>query len=112
MIKMLSEFHIPMPPRCDMKIPLHLIPRQAPIDATTAAPTPRSPTKLPLCAADLAQHMSRMGIPFKLLLLGDGQMVEQMHALGVDPLIPIGGVLAQLVARQDPVAAGVLHVDM
>lgn len=96
----------------DVKIPLHLIPRQAAKNATTAPPAPRRTTKLALGAPDLVQDMSGVGIPLELLLLGDGEVIEQMHALGVDPLIPIGRVFAQLVARQDAIAAGVLHVDM
>ncbi len=56
--------------------------------------------------------MSGVGVAFELLLLGHGQMVQQMHSLGVHPLIPTGGVFPQQIARQDAVAARVLHVDV
>lgn len=112
MIKMFPKLHIPMPSRRDMKIPLHLIPRQAPKDATTAPPAPRGPAELPLGAPDLVQDMSGMGIAFELLLLRDGQMIEEMHPLGVHPLIPAGRIFPQRLAGQDAVATGVLHVDV
>lgn len=112
MLKMVPKLHIPMPSRRDMKIPLHLIPRQAPKNATTAPPAPRSPAKLPLRAPDLIQDMSGMGIPFEFLLLRHGEVIQEMHPLGVHPLIPIGRIFPQLLAGQDAIAAGVLHVDV
>ena len=112
MIKMIPKLHISMPSSRDVKIPLHLIPRQAPKNATTAPPPARRATKLPLGAPDLTQDMSRMGIPLELLLLRHGQVIEQMHPLGIDPLIPIGRIFAQLLAREDAIAAGVLNIDV
>ena len=54
MIQMLAHFHIAMASRRDMKVPLHLIPLQAPINPTTrprhAPPQPRrflKPSLLP-----------------------------------------------------------------
>lgn len=101
-----------MPSRSDVKIPLHLIPRQASKDATTTPSTPRSPAKLPPGAPDLTQDMSGMRIAFELLLLRHRQVIEQMHPLSIHPLIPIGRIFAQRLPREDAIAAGILHVDV
>lgn len=97
MIKMLPKLHISMPSRRDMKIPLHLIARQAPKDATTASSPTRSPAKLAFRAPDFIQHVAGMGVAFELALLRYRQMVQQMDPLGIDPLIPIGRVFPQQV---------------
>lgn len=101
-----------MASRRDMKIPLHFIPRQTPKNPTTPLPTPRSPAKLPSGAPHLRQNMTRMRIPLKLLLLRHGQMIQEMHALGIHPLRPTGRIFAQRLPRQDAIAAGILHVDV
>ena len=113
MIQMLPKLHITMPPRRNMKVPLHLIPLQAPINPTTRPRhTPPQPRRLlePPLLPPMPQHMPDMRI--LLLLLGPilTSPLQRIHPLG--PLPPVRGVLGQHVAGEDAVARGVLHVDV
>ena len=115
MIQMLPKLHIPMSPRRNMKIPLHLIPLQTPKDPTRLRLHPpfhpRRPFKLPLLTPHLPQHMSHMRI---LLLLPQSlPTLQLMHpALHINPLRPRRGITLQHITREDPVAAGILDVDV
>lgn len=109
---MLPKLRIPMPSRRDMKVTLHLIPLQTPINPTRLAPTshPRRPRKLPP-PLPLRQHI--MNVLFLLRLEQPlTAAMQPMHALGVDPLLPVRRIPPQHVARQDAVARGVLYVDV
>jgi len=118
MSQMLPKLHIPMAPRRDMKIPLHLIPLQTPINPTTIRldpPShPRRLLKLPPPLPHLPQHMSHMRIlllqilPPSLIL----PIPAPLHFLRVHPHRPGRGVLAQHVPSEDAIARGVLHVDV
>lgn len=113
MIQMLPELHIPMSPRRDMEVPLHLIPLQTTINPTTrsghAPPQPRRFLKPPLLPP-MTQHMPHMRILLLLLSQILALPLERVHPL--DPLPPVRGVLGQHVAGEDAVARGVLHVDV
>jgi len=118
MSQMLPKLHVPMPPRRDMKIPLHLIPLQTPKNPTAIRldppPHPRRLLKLPPPLPHLPQHMSHMRIlllqilPPSLILA----IPAPMHFLGIHPHRPGRGVFAQHVPGEDTVARGVLHVDV
>lgn len=113
MIQMLPEFHIAMPPRRNMEVPLHLIALQTAINPTTrprhAPPQPRrllEPSLLP----PMPQHMPHMRI--LLLLLGQILPLSLQRIHPLHPLPPVRSVLCQQVASEYAIARGVLHVDV
>ena len=110
---MLAHLHIAMPPRRDVKIPLHLVPLQTAINPTTrprhAPPQPRrllEPSLLP----PMSQHMVHVRI--LLLLLGQIPPLPLQRIRPLDPLLPVRGVPRQHLAREDAIARGVLDVDV
>lgn len=118
MAQMFPKIHIPMAPRRNMKIPLDLIPLQAPKNPTTIRLHPpshlRRPFELPPPLPHLPKHMSHMRIlllqilsPPLILLIP-----APMHFLRVYPHSPRRGILSQQIPREDAVAGGVLHVDV
>ena len=115
MIQMLPKLHIPMSPRSNMKIPLHLIPLQAPKNPTSLRLHPplhpRRLLKLPFLTPHLPQYMSHMCI--LLLLLQSLATLQFMHpALHINPLLPRRGISLQHITSEDPVATGILDVDV
>lgn len=112
MIQMLPKLHIPVPPRRDVEIALHLIPLQAAINPTRP-PLPPYPRRLRKLPSPLPQ---RQHVVHVLFLLGLARRrttaMQPMHALGVDPLLPVRGVAPQQIAGEDAVARGVLHVEV
>lgn len=113
MVQMLPHLHIAMPPRRDVKVTLHLVPLQTPINPT-ARPrhTPSQPRRLlePSLFPPVSQHMRHMRI--LLLLLGQILPLPLQRVHPLDPLSPVRGVLGQHVAREYAIARGVLHVDV
>lgn len=113
MVQMLPQLHIAMPPRRNMKVTLHLVPLQTPINPT-ARPwhTPSQPRRLlkPSLFPPVSQHMRYM----RILLLFLGQILplplQRVHPL--DPLSPVRSVLGQHVASEYAIARGILHVDV
>ena len=104
-----------MSPRRNMKIALHLIPLQTPKNPTSLRLHPplhpRRLLELPLLTPHFPQHMSHMRI--LLLLLQSLPTLQLMHpALHINPLLPRRGVPLQHIAREDPVAAGILDVNV
>lgn len=114
---MLPKLHVPVAPRRDVKIPLHLIPLQAPINPTRL-PLPPYPWRLRKLPSPLPLRQHVVHVLFLLNLARPAAAataaaaVQPMHALGVDPLLPVRGVAPQQVAGEDAVARGVLHVDV
>ena len=116
--QVLSKLHIPVPPRRDVEIPLHLVPLQAAIDPTRIIPhaprRPRRPAKRPLPPPHLPQHMAHMRI-LLLGLLPRGAIAlirGPMQRLALHPQRPGGRVPVEHFAGEDAVARGVLHVDV
>ena len=102
-----------MPPRRNMKVALHLIPLQTPIDPTTrprrAPPQPRRFLEPPLFLP-MPQHMPNMRILLLLLRQILPLSLQRIHPL--NPLSPIRSVLCQHVASEYAIARGILHVDV
>ena len=110
---MLPELHVPMSPRGNMKVPLHLVPLQAPIHPTARArhapPQPRRFLE-PSLLLPMPQHMPHVRILLLLLRQILPLPLQRIHP--VDPLPPVRRVLRQHVAGEYAVARGVLHVDV
>lgn len=100
-----------MSTRSDVKIPLHLIPLQTPINPTTIRNLPplhpRRLLKLPLLTPHLSKHVSDMCI---LLLLLHRLAALQLVAAG--PPRPRRRIAPEHVTREDAVARGILDVDV
>lgn len=110
MIQMLSKLLIPVAPRRDMKIPLHLIPFQTPINPTRL-PLPAHPRRLAKLPPPLPLRQHIVHVLFLLHLQGPAAM-QSMHVLGIHPLLPVRRIPPQHVACEDPIARCVLHVDV
>lgn len=94
MIQMLPKLHIPVPPRRDVEIALHLIPLQAAINPTRP-PFPPYPRRLRKLPSPLPQRQHVVHVLFLLDLARRRRAaaaMQPMHALGVDPLLPVRGV--------------------
>ena len=125
MIQMRRKFLIPMPAGRDMKVPLDLIPLQAPINATRigllAPPHARALGELlPGVAPDLAQNMMHMRVGLLLrescaILLAQRlvlvQPIRRLVVALIHPQRPAGIVFLQEFTGEDAVARGVLDVD-
>jgi len=101
MIQMLPKLHIPMPPCRQMKISLHLIPLQTPVNPTRlrlqSSLHPRRLPKLPLLTPHLTKHMPYMCILLHLFHhLPTLQFVYT--PIHINPLLPTRGVPLQHVA--------------
>jgi hypothetical protein len=118
MIKMLSKLHIPMSPRCNVKVTLHLIPLQAPKDPTRliiliappprhwrtrklSPPLPRSP--------QIIMHILLMTILHRLLPPPIIRLVSPPRS---HPRTPLCSFPLQQFRSEDAVAGRVLHVDV
>ncbi len=110
-IQMLAKLHIPMPSRRDMKIPLHLVPLQTPINPTSPrlAPHPRRLAELP---PPPAQRQNIMHVHLLFLQLPHLRSMQAMHPLRINPLLPIRRIPLQHIARQDAIARRILNVDV
>ena len=108
--QMLSKLHIPMPPRRDMEIPLHLITLQTAKNPTRIIrQSPRRLRRLPkrpLPPPHLTQHMTNMGILLLSLLprRAIALVRRPMHVLPLRPQRPGCRVPPQHVPREDPVS--------
>ena len=114
MIQVLTKFHIAVPSRRNVKISLHLIALQTPINPTRLSRIPplqsRRLLEFSLRAPDLPEDVSYVRI---LLLLPDHlPTLQPVHLVDVDPVPPIGCVFAEHITRQYTIAAGILHVDV
>ena len=110
---MLPELHIAMSPRRDMKVALHLIPLQTPINPTTRPRhTPPQPRRFlePSFLPPMSQHMPHMRILLLFLRQILSLPLQRIHPL--NPLFPVRSVLCQHVASEYAIARGVLHVDV
>ena len=113
MIQMLAHLHVAMPPRRDMKVPLHLIPLQTPINPTTrprhAPPQPRRFLKPPLLPP-MSKHMPHMRV--LLLFLRQIYPLSLQRIRPLNPLFPIRSVPRQHFAGEYAIPGGVLYVDV
>ncbi len=110
-VQMLPEFHIPVPSRRDVEIPLHLIPLQ-----TAKHPTairhlpplhPRRLLEVPLLTPHLPKHVPDVRV--LLLLLHHLPALQRMASR---PARPSGRIAPQHVAGEDPIARRILDVDV
>ena len=122
-----------MAPRRNMKIPLHLVPLQAPINPTRIRthpppqlrrlhkqlPLPRPPRRRQIVMHILDILARQPGLhhllpPPVVILLAPTphRLIQPMHILAAAPLIPHRPVLRQRIARQDPVPGRILDVDV
>ena len=112
-IQMLAHLHIAMPPRRDMKVPLHLIPLQTPVNPTTrprhASPQPRRFLKSSLLPP-MSQHMPHMRILLLFLRQVDTLSLQRIRPL--NPLFPIRSVPGQHLAGEYAIAGGILYIDV
>ena len=121
-IEMLAQLHIPVSPRSNVKIPLHLIPLHTPKKPTAIRLSmPRHSRRLPklpppLRRAQIIMHVllpvlpkPRIPTQVQTLLLRRAQVVQFPIA---PPLHPRRGILLQRHTRQYSVSTRVLHVDM
>ncbi len=110
---MFAKLHVPMPSCRDMKIPLHLVPFQTPINPTSSRLTlhPRRPAKFPppLPQRQHIMHMHSLLIPVQRPHLPS---MQPMDALRIDPLLPVRRIPLQHVACEDAIARRILNVDV
>lgn len=126
MIQMLPKLHVSMAPRCDMKIPLHLIPMHAPKDPTAIRllparhlwrlrillPLPRRPQIIMHILLPIFLPEPRIPTQIRLLLALLLRCPQRMPPLVPIPLRPRRRVLLQACPGEDAVPARVLHVHV
>lgn len=111
MIQMLSKLDISMTTGCDVEISLHFVPLQTAKNSTCPSPPSGCLFEF-LFPPNLTQHMPDMGIALHFILIQPCAVLQQMHPFRIHPMVPARRVLAQHISRQDPVARGVLDVDV
>lgn len=111
-----AHLHVPMPSGRDVEIPLHLVPVNAPIDATRIAVPPDRRRALelppPLGRAQVVMHVLLARVLDRLLLHPARARGARARPTLRRPRVPARRVLLQQIPRQDAVARGVLHVDV
>ena len=125
MIQMLPKLHIPVPPRRNMKVPLHLIQLQAAINPAAIRLLSPQPRRLPPPRLALPQrhNIMNMLLPETLIMLPANIPLARnhppvlippqlMYPLAIHPLPPVRRLPLQLLGGQDAVARGVLDVDV
>lgn len=112
---MFRKFEIPMAPRCDMKISLHLVSLQTAIHPTcrwTSLSQAGRLAEFLLLPPHLAQHMPDVGILLQLNL-HLAQVLERMQIpLHIYPLHPVGRVAREHISGQNAIPTGVLNIDV
>lgn len=128
---MLTHLLIAMSPCSQMKVSLDLINVQAAINTTavakTASPEPRRlaplgilahPALSPCCRRrnNIMHMLLAKALVIMIALARDdatlGILAQTMHALDCHPLTPVRRVQPQLLRREDPVASGILDIDV
>ena len=113
MIQMLAQFHVAMPSRRDVEVPLHLVPLQASVNPTTRrwhAPRPPRSFLESSLFLPVSQYMPHMSI--LLLLLREVLPLSIQRIDSLVPLLPIRSVLCQHVPSEYAIARRILDVDM
>lgn len=114
-VQVLAHLHVPMSPRGDVEIALHLVPIDAPIHPTRIA-SPPHPWRLcelppPLPRPEVIMHVL---LPRILLLLLLPPILRRANppAPTRRPRVPSRRFPRQHIPGQDAVATSVLHVDV
>lgn len=120
MVQVLALLHVAVAAGGNVEIALHLVQIQAAKHATAVRPALGPGRLCPLGALAtegndvvdvlLAKALvvpAGAGVDLALLVLA-----QLVHALGIHPLAPGGGLARQLAGRQDAIARGVLDVDV
>ena len=113
MIQMLAQFHVTMPSRGDVEVPLHLVSLQASINPTTRrwhAPSPPGRFLESSLFLPMSQYMPHMSV--LLLLLREVLPLSVQRIDSLVPLLPIRSVLCQHIASEYTIARCILDVDV
>jgi len=124
MVQMGAEFLISMTTRRDMEISLDFVHVQAAEDSATVrgntVPPSRRLRKFRAPSTTSSSNdIMHMLLPKSLIMVtlsGNqpalGILPQSMHALGINPLIPVRRIPLQHICRQYPVARRILNIDV